>query len=48
MHSEEIVLLVAVGLLFVANLYGWGKEFIHWLKFKKMKKEVRGDDSDSC
>ena len=47
MSAEEIVLVSLVGIVLLANIYGWGKELIHWRRFKKIKKEVRGDDGYS-
>jgi uncharacterized membrane protein len=44
MQMDEIILLVAIGLLFLVNGIGWTREYIHHKRFKKMKKEVRGDD----
>lgn len=43
MQAEIIVLICLLVPLFIANVYGWIKEFIRWRRFKKMKKEVRNE-----
>ena len=42
--AEEIVLIVFLVPIGSYTIYQLIKEFLHWRRFKKMKREVRGDD----